>query len=153
MSNIALLAPVPVVHLEDGVTVCREMGKVAFGSRAWEVFRELDQVRKGEPVEVLIYASQTNFDGPAIVSWRANYVGHIEGTLGAHPEGMKYRPPSTALHDSDNYGHWAVFWEVEDLRSLEPPDSLTIKELQNLDGKYYKGSFVPEGPIIVRNPW
>jgi hypothetical protein len=42
MSNtqeVALLAPVPLEHLIDGVAVCDQQGKVAFGSRAWEIFR------------------------------------------------------------------------------------------------------------------
>ena len=55
--NVALLAPVPEEHLLDGVNVIHVEGRVAFGSRAWEVFRELDALRKGDPVDVYIYAS------------------------------------------------------------------------------------------------
>lgn len=40
--NIALLAPVPLHHLQDGYQVARQQGKVAFGSMKWELFRELD---------------------------------------------------------------------------------------------------------------
>jgi len=118
MSNVALLAPVPLIHLTDGALVCEGKGKVAFGSRAWEVFRELDRTRIGEPVDVLIYASHANADGPAAVTWRGKYIGHVEAKHGTHPEGMQYRPPSTAEHSSDNLGYWAVFWEVTDLHEL-----------------------------------
>lgn len=153
MINVALLAPVPLVHLQDGVVVCQEQGKVAFGSRAWEVFRELDLLCQGRPVEVLIYASHANSDGPVMVTWRAEYIGHINGKYGAHPEGMKFRPPSTAEHASDNFGHWAVFWEVQNLRELPIADRKSIKDLQNRAGVYYKSSFVPEGPVIISSPW
>ncbi|MBA1149057.1 hypothetical protein H0Z60_18560 [Ectothiorhodospiraceae bacterium WFHF3C12] len=153
MGNVALLAPVPLAHLTDGAVVCRTVGKVAFGSRAWEVFRELDQLQPEGPVDVLIYASHANADGPAKVAWRAEYIGYVEGRHGAHPEGMMYRPPSTAEHSSDNFGHWAVFWEVKNLRELAPAETIAVRELQNLTGKYYKPSFVPEGPIIVQSPW
>lgn len=153
MSTVALLAPVPMVHLEDGEGKCQEMGKVAFGSRAWEVFRELDALRNKEPVPVLIYASMTDIDGPPSVTWRARYLGHVHSKNGAHPDGMKYRPPSTGEHPSDNVGHWAVFWEVDELHRLRADEIILIKSLQGLSGKYYKPEFVPEGPIIVQNPW
>jgi hypothetical protein len=39
-ANVALLASVPLEHLTDGQTTAETKGKVAFGSRAWETFRE-----------------------------------------------------------------------------------------------------------------
>ena len=153
MTNVALLAPVPLIHLTDGALVCQQEGKVAFGSRAWEVFRDLDRTRVSESVDVLIYASHANADGPAVVTWRAKYIGHVEAKNGTHPEGMQYRPPSTAEHSSDNLGYWAVFWEVTDLHELPADEAIPVKELQSLAGKYFKASFVPEGPIIMSNPW
>lgn len=42
LAPAALLAPVPHDHLLDGADVCANRGKVAFGSRAWEVIRRLD---------------------------------------------------------------------------------------------------------------
>ena len=71
MIDIALLAPVPLVHLEDGANICHEKGKVAFGSRSWEVFRELDELRKKQPVPVLIYASISDAGGLPLVTWTA----------------------------------------------------------------------------------
>jgi hypothetical protein len=53
--HIALLAPVPLQHLVSGQSVCAAEGRVAFGSRAWELFRELDSLRKGLPVDVYVY--------------------------------------------------------------------------------------------------
>ena len=153
MSDVALLAPVPLVHLRDGFEVCVEQGKVAFGSRAWEVFRELDQIRSGQAVPVLIYASMADTDGPIFVSWAGQYVGHVESNSGAHPAGMKYRPPSTEENSSDNLGWWAVFWEVTNLKKLPEDQQLSMKDIQSRKGHFYKSSFVPEGPIIVQNPW
>lgn len=152
MSQIALLAPVPLEHLEDGIDVCKKEGKVAFGSRAWEVFREVDTLRSESPVTVLIYASMSDTDEPPAVTWRAQYVGHVEGKNGAHPEGMRFRPPSTGNYESDNRGWWAVFWEVAALEALSKSQQLLIKELQSRSGGYYKPEFVPEGPIIIPAP-
>lgn len=56
-AHIALLAPVPLEHLLDGETTARTEGKVAFGSRKWDTFRQLDALREGMPVDVYIYAS------------------------------------------------------------------------------------------------
>src|SRR5271165_4626711 len=121
-SNIALLAPVPLVHLTSGRTTAEREGKVAFGSRAWEVFRQLDHERKGMAVDVYIYASHSD-DPRAIASWCARYVGQVESIAGAHPAGMRYRPPSTA---NDEQGHFAIFWEVEDLHPSPDQERLSL---------------------------
>lgn len=141
--DIALLAPVPEGLLEDGLRICRTKGKVAFGSRAWELFRNLDERRDGMPVDVLIYASHRD-DTDRVVSWGARYVDHVEGVDGKHPEGRRYR---SRLALEDGSGWWAVFWEVEDLHQVEP---IPICELASYgEGKPYSKSFVPEGPILI----
>lgn len=153
MSPIALLAPVPLEHLQDGAGVCTSEGKVAFGSRAWEVFRELDAERNGRPVDVFIYAS----GDPAAIrleaAWHAIYIGHVEGKNGAHPAGMQFRPPSTGKYPTDNKGHWAIFWEVEHLRELQPDERISIELFMGYrSSKSYKKNFVPEGPLLVIHP-
>src|SRR5206468_3141526 len=109
-------------------TIAADQGRVAFGSRAWEVFRELDGLRKGQPVDVYIYASHT--EGPQVfaVTWHAEYIAHVDGIAGAHPAGMQYRPPSTGKYPSDNEGKWAVFWEVQKLRQLPERDHLRLAD-------------------------
>ena len=119
MPNVALLAPVPLEHLIDAVTVCNVEGKVAFGSRAWEVFRELDNERNGVPVNVYIYASGDPSSEKFEASWYGRYIGHVQGKNGTHPEEMIFRPSSTAKYPGDNKGHWAVFWELDELRELD----------------------------------
>ncbi|MFZ2493496.1 MAG: hypothetical protein WA208_18615 [Thermoanaerobaculia bacterium] len=149
--NVALLAPVPRVYLDDGRLVAEREGRVAFGSRAWQVFRELDDLRAGLPVDVYIYASHD--DAALVASWVARYVAHVESSGGAHPAGMRYRPPSTATHVSDNDGWWAVFWEVEDLRMLPRNDHIPVSHFTGFGKrKAYGKPFVPEGPILIEHP-
>ena len=151
--SVALLAPIPLEHLEDGAVVCAQQGKVAFGSRAFEKFVELDALRDGAPVDVYIYASHTVRDGPATATWCARYVGKVNGVNGAHPDGRRYRPPSTFEHESDNKGHWALFWEVADLRRLSEEEVVLVRDLRGWNHqKKYDKFFIPEGPLIIERP-
>lgn len=151
--DVALLAPVSLEHLEDGSEVCRKQGRVAFGSRAWEVFRKLDALRNGLPVEVFIYASHDPHVHRLAVSWKGLYVGHVESDNGAHPMGMRFRPPSTGKYHEDNHGYWAVFWEVESLRRLQEDQCIPTGRFWGLEKpKSYGRNFVPEGPILIRYP-
>jgi hypothetical protein len=77
-AHIALLAPVPLEHLLAGQQTAKSEGKVAFGSRAWEVFRELDAHRKGMSVDVYIYASHSDGQRDFEVPWRARYYRIVE---------------------------------------------------------------------------
>ncbi len=152
-SNIALLAPVPLEHLVDGKEVVQSAGKVAFGSRAWETFREVDNLRNGLPVDVYIYESHGDGHYDFKVSWRARYVRHVESNLGAHPDGMKYRPPSTGKYKNDNTGHWAVFWEVDSLQRIPEQSRIHVGEFTGYGKKKaYGHAFVPEGPLLIEHP-
>ncbi len=71
MNDFAILAPVPLEHLESGQPVAEEKGFVAFGSRGRKFFRDMDERRDGNPVPVLIYASDRH---PRQV--------HLEGVMG-----------------------------------------------------------------------
>jgi hypothetical protein len=149
-NTVAILAPVPLEHLLDGQEVAKAEGKVAFGSRAWEVFHKLDEIRGDQPVDVFIYASHSGNSGQPKVTWKARYIGHVEGKQGAHPDGLKFRPPSTTQSASDNAGHWAVFWEVQELQQLPIADAIRISDMQGYGRKAkYKKDFFPEGPILI----
>lgn len=128
--EIALLAPVPVEHLVDGEEVGRREGKVAFGSRAWELFRQLDAIRSGAMADVYIYPSHLHQPPHFDVRWRACYIGRVEAVGGAHPPGMRYRPSSTAKYSNDNHGHWAVFWEVQELREMAKAERISTGHRQ-----------------------
>ncbi len=147
--ELALLAPVPLVFLDEGTNLCRKRGKVAFASRAWELFRELDSIRGGLPVETFIYASQTGKGAPA-VTWRGHYIGSVESQDGAHPNGRRYRPPFAVEDGEDKAGYWAVFWEVSNLGPVEPIAMCEFTGWKT--DEPYKPNFVPEGPLIVRRP-
>ena len=151
--EIALLAPVPLEHLIEGFVVCKHQGKVAFSSRAWEIFRKLDRLRNGQPVDVYIYASHLPGRPSIKVSWHGIYLGHVEGIHGAHPKGMKFRPPSSANYEDDNSGHWAIFWEVARLKELAPQKHIPMGRFIGWNKSwFYKSNFVPEGPILVHHP-
>ncbi len=153
MSKFAILAPVPLEHLESGVAIAAEKGFVAFGSRKFELFRGVDARRDGEPVRVLIYPSHE--DDPAklsfVVSWVGWYVGSEETNNGRHPLGMEHRPPSTGKYTSDNQGYWAVFWHVSDLTQLSKSESFPISKLQTIKGGWRKNA-PPRGPELVDDP-
>jgi hypothetical protein len=152
-AHVALLAPVPLEHLIDGQETATREGRVAFGSRAWEVFRQLDEMRNGMTVDVYIYASHTPGFPDFQVSWRARYIGHVESIGGAHPEGMRYRPESTGKYTDDNSGHWAVFWELEDLHPVPKEHRLDLAELTGFGRKKaYGHAFAPEGPLLIEHP-
>ncbi|WP_316185718.1 hypothetical protein [Bradyrhizobium sp. SZCCHNRI1003] len=151
--DFAILAPVPLEHLQSGEEIARRTGFVAFGSRKWELFREVDELRNGARVPVLIYPSHE--DVPVrdsfIVSWVGWYVGSEESSNGKHSLGMKHRPPTTGQYASDNQGHWAVYWHVRDLHELPVPQRLRISSIQTIKGGWRK-SAPPRGPELVATP-
>jgi hypothetical protein len=58
--SVELLAPVPLEHLRSGLEVLAHEPFVAPGSRAWQVFRTLDELRADHAVRVWIYASDND---------------------------------------------------------------------------------------------
>ncbi|MGY3138428.1 hypothetical protein ACVWZM_009110 [Bradyrhizobium sp. USDA 4501] len=45
IKDFAILAPVPLEHLQSGADIAHKTGFVAFGSRKWELFRKVDELR------------------------------------------------------------------------------------------------------------
>lgn len=151
--DAALLAPIPEVHLLDALTTVRFHGRAAFGSRSWEVFRDLDHLRGNDPVVAYLYASHASQNVGPKVTWEALYVEHVDAPNGAYPGSLKYRPESATKHPADVAGHWAVYWHLADLRQLNGPDWLDIADLRRYRTmKPFGQGFVPEGPIIVGHP-
>ena len=156
--HFAILAPVPLEHLESSLEVCAREGEVAFGSRKFEVFRKVDELRKGERVPVLIYPSLSGTP-PSLfgskVRWFGWYTRSFETNNGTHPSGMKYRPESTSNQVSDNLGHWATFWHLAGLRQLPADKHLPIGKVPRLrDGiqEAWKDKAIPHGPTLVGFP-
>jgi hypothetical protein len=151
--EFAIVAPVPLEHLETGEGVAKDTGYVAFGSMKWELFRDIDQRRGDAAVPVLIYPSAD--DSPTSlalrIAWCGLYIGSSESKGGAHVSGMRHRPSSTEKYAGDNKGHWAVFWHVSDLRRIEPAKQLPISALQTVKGGWRKNA-PPRGPELVQVP-
>ena len=153
LHHFALLAPVPLEHLQSGKPVAGRTGFVAFGTKKWELLRKLNDMRGEGRVAVLIYPSHE--DVPAkdsfIVSWFGWYVGSEETPTAAHSKGMLHRPPTTAAYPADNRGHWAAFWHISGLRELTPEKRLSIGKIQGYAGGWRKDK-PPRGPELVTLP-
>jgi hypothetical protein len=152
--DFAILAPVPMEHLESGRGVAAKEGFVAFGSMKWEFFRRVDELRHGRKVPVLLYPSHE--DVPAklsyLVAWFGWYTGHVDSVGGAHPLGMRHRPPTTGQYNSDNIGHWAVFWHVAGLRKWPKERHRPISEIETVKGGWRMNA-PPRGPELVAAPY
>ncbi len=149
--TFAIVAPVSEPQLISGVETCDLEGKVAFGSDAWELFREADEIRKGEEVEVFIYPSHPDSEKPLIMSvvWQGIYLGHLPSRRGRYPGEKRFRPASAPLDKST----WAVFWEVQNLRELPASEQIPITSFQNLNKKVSSDRrFLPHGPLLVESP-
>lgn len=154
MPSIALLAPVPRIHLEAGELTCRSEGMVAFGSRAWELFQELDALRDGYAVPVYIYACHGTDEDALEVTWAGEYVGRVSSQYGRHPD-PRLRPPSARKEDEvfDLNSSWVLFWHVKALRKLADEERTPISDFTEYrQSTPDKEGFVPEGPLIVAPP-
>jgi hypothetical protein len=146
--DVALLAPVPKVHLDSAKQ--NNMKKVAFGTDCYDVLQRLDEIRcgkngkGGEDVEVYVYASHVE-GHDNVVTWKGRYVGYVESVGGRHPN-PELRPPSTVTDTP-----WMLFWEVEDLTAIG--DERKIGALYgHKNSAPYGNSFRPHGPTIIKHP-
>jgi hypothetical protein len=133
--GIALLAPVPCVHLKDALATCAARGKVAFGTGCWQLFHEIDQ-QYGADLPVLIYASvgdrrYEDFHEPGRATLAGRLLGYRVAVRGLHPD-PTCRPPSTLKMDTPT---WACFWEAADLAPLAKPDQVPLRKLTALGQK------------------
>jgi hypothetical protein len=133
--------------------VSEKTGFVAFGTNKWELLEQIEAMREGAPIPVLIYPSAS--EEPAAtnmkVSWFGWYIGRATSKGGAHPDGMTHRPPSTEHNPADNQGHWAAFWHVRGLRQLPPEKCLPISKVGTIKGGWRKNA-PPRGPELVALP-
>ncbi len=147
----AILAPVPEVHLISGMETCDREGKVVFGSEAWELFRQVDTLRRGEAVEVFIYPCHADSEKPMRLEacWHGFYVGHVPSRRGRYPGDKRFRPQSAETDKPT----WAVFWEIEDLEELPEIDYIPIASLRGFDKKSdYALRTAPHGPLLIEYP-
>jgi hypothetical protein len=115
----ALLAPVPIIHLEDGLAVFEKHGKVAFGSDYVELFRP-GQLLPG--MMVYIYASKSGHDGKTASPWIGKVTHSATLIQVAESRGGKCPWPELrgqrAAKDDGKFGY---FWQLGDLVELKPP--------------------------------
>jgi hypothetical protein len=86
LQHFAVLAPIPLEHLESGRSIAEATGYVAFGTNKWELFQKIDTMREVARVAVLIYPSwgDESVDTGMRVSWFGWYNGHTHSKGGAH---------------------------------------------------------------------
>jgi hypothetical protein len=155
--TFAILAPVPEQHLISGLdAIAQQLDAdppqnpplLAYGSDAFEVFGQADQLRKETSVQMYFYASHAK-EQPLNhqATWRATYIGHVHSRRGRYPGSALHRPAST----QNDAPTWAVFWRVQDLEKLEKP--IPIAYFRPLEKKtHLTARFIPEGPMLVSLP-
>jgi hypothetical protein len=153
--NVALLAPLPEKYLKCGLDNCRDHGKVAFGSQAFETFNKLESICRGLNVAVYIYASHPTNSIGCQVSWRATYIGFMKSEdLPSRYEDYEdlYRPEIAKKYSDDTRYYWALFWEVTALQKITMP--IPICQFTGRGRKRpYQKIFVPEGPLLIEYPY
>jgi hypothetical protein len=144
-THIALLAPVPLVHLESALQTETPNRQHAFGTKAWEVFNELDERRAAQPVDVYIYESHPDGSFTGRATWHARYLRLEFDTQKANP----YRPSST---EADTF-QGEVYWIVEKLRRMQSNESIPVGEFIGFgQRKPYGKSFALHRPLLVKYP-
>ncbi len=146
----AILAPIPEEHLISGLETCASEGKVVFGSDAWELFRQVDQMRKGSEVAVFIYPCYPDSEKPlrTEIAWRGIYTGHIPSRRGRYPGDQQLRPKSTAGEKPT----WAVYWEMQQLTQLSETEFVPMASLRAIDKKALQAGRVPHGYMMINIP-
>ena len=153
--DFALLAPVPLEHLESGYEVARLKGHVSFQSQKWELFREVDRLRGESVVPVLVYPSHEGVEVEIsyLIKWVGWYTGHVDDqSAKRREEDEGFRPPTTRKYPQDRAEHNAVFWRVKDLRTLAKGMEIPIRDLESYKTGYWRKHSPPRGPEIVRRP-
>ena len=142
--DVELLAPVPSCILDSAVETLKSQQGVLFGSAAFLVFHQLDEMRDEDFVRVWIYASQEG--GVPIVSWKGIYSRFISSSDPSMRSMKQMRPKNT----QDEKG-WAIFWKLVELEKLSPDQQFPIKELFGIERKTsFKKNFIPKGPILIK---
>lgn len=148
MSAIAMLAPVPLIHLEWALE--DKLDPVAFGSEAWDVLKQLPEDASGDDIPVLIYASMAN--ALPYVTWTGIFDGWLDPSKTPLDELLAMRPSSTRAPDNPE-PLWGTYWKVRDLERLPDARWVPIAKLTKRDGSgLLKSNFIPEGPILVEAP-
>lgn len=149
-ADVALLTPVPEIHLISGEVTCREHGFVTYGTNAVDAMMSLvHQIGDDATADVLFYASGTAVSGVPKATYRARFVRYLGAKSNgrAPQEEAAFRPPTTASDEA-----WQSFYIVSNLTRLAAPIEIqTLKKLSST-GKL-KANFVPQGPLVIETPF
>ena len=155
-ADFALLAPVPLVHLESAQRVAERVPYVAFGSMKWEFFQEVDAARRSQPVHALLYPShdEDRAEFSYKVGWLGWYIGSSSDQSEKHADEKAGRRPPTAIGDErDTPSFWAVFWRVARLTRIPPQKWVEIRALNNYRTGDGRENAPPRGPERIRIPF
>lgn len=152
--DFALLAPVPLEHLADGVLIAKAHEYVAFGSMKFEFFRQLDELRTGYDVLALLYASHEGAsDSDAYqIGWRGWYTGSEEIRGGKSKSEELNRPSTTKKYAKDNARFWAVFWHVTKLEQLASSARFPVHKTRSYKTLAPKKDAAPRCPQLIWLP-
>jgi hypothetical protein len=151
--GVGIFAPVPASILRSALDTCTQVGRVAFGSNAWELFDKADR-EYGQGLPVLIYPTHHYGDpdklcAPGYAPFRGTYIGMVPAKAGKHPN-PAVRPLATIEGNSVDTA-WTLFWEIGDLGQLPKQGRVAITSL-TAEGqkKPLANGFVPRGPMLVK---
>lgn len=164
IGEFAILAPVPIQHLDSAMELLTEKEYVAFGSMKFELFHEIELVLAGDRnpnnVPVLIYPShgkegEVDDEIPYEVSWKASYF-ELADTRDKmrFDEENGFRPKSTMVEtEAANLpGGWGLYWRVKNLERLPEGRRIAIRDIKSYGRKYWRKDSPPRGPEIVQRP-
>lgn len=150
-TDIAVLAPVWEEFLDSAKEICETEGYVAFGTRADDAAQEIERVRAGNPIPILIYPSHQ--DGECLRSF-AEWIGVWSELVealpdGTHPEGERHRPADSSGQKIDkDWAHY-YFWHVTHLEKLKDGHALSKCRSQRSRKSL---TAVPRYPLLVERP-
>jgi hypothetical protein len=156
--TFALLAPVPESHLQSGLeSIAQQFDLdiippfVVYGTMAFEVFAEVERLRKDKAVEVFIYATDSTGDRPlnAEVTWKGLYIGREQASGGGRYRGKAIHRPAATASERDK---WGIFWKVTQLEAFKT--GLPIGKLQAFTThKPCPPRLIPDAPLLIDYPY
>ncbi len=147
-SDLCLLTPVPLQHLESGMARCETTGLVVYGTESGMVLSEFNAAAENHSADVLFYASEDTASGPPVAKYRGRFEGYRGARVGkADKDWIAHRPRTT-----ETDGPWSSFYAVSNLRKLEAAIPLAALSKRDAKGNLAK-DFYPLGPIIIDTPF
>jgi hypothetical protein len=151
--TVGLLWPLPMLHVQGAVELSRTASKVALGTRATSVLKELEALTGGDPLGVPVYVMATDLNSderPLQIAWRAVYLDAVKSSNGGHPEGMRFRWPATLQMPMPGDTHWNAFVHVCSFAALGASGTVPITALRDWVRKELLHEyFIPLRPQIV----